>query len=477
MKTKININVENVENRFNRSQTFNQMNGFTSNPKSKSTDLELNSMTSDKISDKTFKHHLKMNSKDFELLASAKLKGKRRLTKISDKITSTDQSSRKKISNESLTSMNSYYDPSKKTRDPFDLIDYQKFQNGTSQPFIVKIKLDALALMDLHAHCFHTEVIGCLGGFYCKVTRTLHILAAEPCYSIENHETECEMDPVSQALVLEKLERKNLQMVGWYHSHPTFSPKPSVRDIDTQNYYQKIFKNPPRSKAKNTNQIDLSENFDSSESLQNEFSGLKDSVHESDSHPFVAFIISPFIPYDGRVSTLTSKSFTRFQAIIDRPIDAKFYANNRIYSYHHAYNKSFCYFTPELNNILSSSIKCFWVADSKIKTHLKQRNLLVPYEMEINLIRDENFIPSISNGLSEMCLWLLQNYSLNESMVKLFKRYTRIGSINVTYLEKVHYDCFTILSLAESIRSTSLYRIRMRKSTNGMRFDSNERIG
>lgn len=72
-----------------------------------------------------------MNSKDFELLASAKLKGKRRLTKISDKITSTDQSSRKKISNESLTSMNSYYDPSKKTRDPFDLIDYQKFQNGT----------------------------------------------------------------------------------------------------------------------------------------------------------------------------------------------------------------------------------------------------------------------------------------------------------------------------------------------------------
>lgn len=52
MKTKININVENVENRFNRSQTFNQMNGFTSNPKSKSTDLELNSMTSDKISGK-----------------------------------------------------------------------------------------------------------------------------------------------------------------------------------------------------------------------------------------------------------------------------------------------------------------------------------------------------------------------------------------------------------------------------------------
>lgn len=51
--------------------------------------------------------------------------------------------------------------------------------------------------MDLHAHCFHTEVIGCLGGFYCKVTRTLHILAAEPCYSIENHETECEMDPGS----------------------------------------------------------------------------------------------------------------------------------------------------------------------------------------------------------------------------------------------------------------------------------------
>lgn len=49
--------------------------------------------------------------------------------------------------------------------------------------------------MDLHAHCILTEVIGCLGGYYCNVTKTLHILVAEPCISIDDHQAKCEMDP------------------------------------------------------------------------------------------------------------------------------------------------------------------------------------------------------------------------------------------------------------------------------------------
>ena len=51
--------------------------------------------------------------------------------------------------------------------------------------------------MDLHAHCLNTEVIGYLGGYFCKITKTLHILRAEPCCSIDDAETTCEMDPGS----------------------------------------------------------------------------------------------------------------------------------------------------------------------------------------------------------------------------------------------------------------------------------------
>ena len=59
----------------------------------------------------------------------------------------------------------------------------------------MKIKADALAIMDLHAHCLKTEVIGLLGGHYCRVTKTLHISTAEPCPSESDNSIKCEIDP------------------------------------------------------------------------------------------------------------------------------------------------------------------------------------------------------------------------------------------------------------------------------------------
>lgn len=41
----------------------------------------------------------------------------------------------------------------------------------------------------------------------------------------------------------EALEAKDCQVVGWYHSHPTFVPNPSLRDLETQNNFQTIFSN------------------------------------------------------------------------------------------------------------------------------------------------------------------------------------------------------------------------------------------
>lgn len=49
---------------------------------------------------------------------------------------------------------------------------------------------------------------------------------------------QCEMDPVSQTQASEELASIGLSVVGWYHSHPTFAPNPSVRDIETQGKFQ-----------------------------------------------------------------------------------------------------------------------------------------------------------------------------------------------------------------------------------------------
>lgn len=49
------------------------------------------------------------------------------------------------------------------------------------------------------------------------------------------------MDPVSQTQASEDLAHRGLSVVGWYHSHPTFSATPSVRDIETQAKFQEWF--------------------------------------------------------------------------------------------------------------------------------------------------------------------------------------------------------------------------------------------
>lgn len=51
------------------------------------------------------------------------------------------------------------------------------------------------------------------------------------------------MDPVSQTQASEDLALRGLAVVGWYHSHPTFAPIPSVRDIETQAKFQVLFSN------------------------------------------------------------------------------------------------------------------------------------------------------------------------------------------------------------------------------------------
>lgn len=99
--------------------------------------------------------------------------------------------------------------------------------------------------MDIHCHLAKTEVIGLLGGLYCPRLSQLQISRAEPCVTVADHDLQCEMDPVSQALANERLAKSGYQVVGWYHSHPTFVPNPSLRDLETQARYQELFGSQP----------------------------------------------------------------------------------------------------------------------------------------------------------------------------------------------------------------------------------------
>ena len=117
-------------------------------------------------------------------------------------------------------------------------------QVATEAPFTVMISVEVLTIIDIHAHCVSNEVIGLLGGRYCPVFKQLHVLIAEPCKSISASTTDlqCEMDPVSQTEAAGKIFSSNNFVIGWYHSHPTFVPNPSLRDLETQGNYQEMFR-------------------------------------------------------------------------------------------------------------------------------------------------------------------------------------------------------------------------------------------
>ncbi|XP_069126151.1 deubiquitinase MYSM1-like [Argopecten irradians] len=128
---------------------------------------------------------------------------------------------------------------SKSGYDPFKLIPCVPFSDELKSPFSVEVYNLAMITMDMHAHISKTEVIGMLGGQYMEEQGKLVITMAVPCNSTSTG-MQCEMDPVSQTLASEAI-CQNYSVVGWYHSHPTFAPNPSIRDIETQLKFQEWF--------------------------------------------------------------------------------------------------------------------------------------------------------------------------------------------------------------------------------------------
>ncbi|KAI8820186.1 SWIRM domain-containing protein, partial [Fimicolochytrium jonesii] len=125
--------------------------------------------------------------------------------------------------------------------DPFRLIPNRAYSDSTHiPPFTVTVESNALITMDFHSHLAQTEIIGLLGGTYDALTSTLSIRDVFPCQSMSTG-VQCEMDPDSEVQARDAFAQKELDVVGWYHSHPTFEPIPSIRDIENQTNYQTLF--------------------------------------------------------------------------------------------------------------------------------------------------------------------------------------------------------------------------------------------
>uniref|UniRef100_K3WY85 MPN domain-containing protein n=1 Tax=Globisporangium ultimum (strain ATCC 200006 / CBS 805.95 / DAOM BR144) TaxID=431595 RepID=K3WY85_GLOUD len=112
-------------------------------------------------------------------------------------------------------------------------------------PFQVQVHPDAVFVCDLHAHLATCEIIGFLGGRWDETKKILYIQAAFPCRSLmidgDDGSTDVEMDPGSEIELRQIIQNAELEVVGWYHSHPAFAPDPSIRDIENQTSYQQLF--------------------------------------------------------------------------------------------------------------------------------------------------------------------------------------------------------------------------------------------
>ncbi|KAF9972203.1 hypothetical protein BGZ73_004706 [Actinomortierella ambigua] len=127
--------------------------------------------------------------------------------------------------------------------DPFRLVPLHRYSAQYPAPFRVVVSSDTMVVMDFHAHLAHTEIIGLLGGIYDEVAKELRINSVFPCKSLSTG-LQCEMDPTSEMEARDYFEQRGMVVVGWYHSHPTFEPNPSIRDIENQVNYQDLFRRP-----------------------------------------------------------------------------------------------------------------------------------------------------------------------------------------------------------------------------------------
>nr|CAI5869819.1 unnamed protein product [Callosobruchus analis] len=81
--------------------------------------------------------------------------------------------------------------------------------------------------------------MGLVAGSWIPQEKLLKITHYEPCLNVASSTTHCDMCPISQAKAADLIHKKGLDILGWFHSHPTFAPEPSQQDMDTQKVVQR----------------------------------------------------------------------------------------------------------------------------------------------------------------------------------------------------------------------------------------------
>jgi len=129
--------------------------------------------------------------------------------------------------------------------DEFEFVETFSYEEG-QQPFTLSATRRALLLMDLHAHSSLNEVIGFLAGRVDAESAEVSVVDSFPCRSVvsdgQDPSFSVEMDPISEVETRAEIVNRGLEVVGWYHSHPTFAAEPSKRDMDNQLNYQTYFR-------------------------------------------------------------------------------------------------------------------------------------------------------------------------------------------------------------------------------------------
>lgn len=108
-------------------------------------------------------------------------------------------------------------------------------EQGKLQPFTISITTNCLLILDFHCHLTTSEVLGYLAGKWDPESQHMNILQAFPC--------RCRLGEKQNGAAVEmeirqSMQSRGLQLVGWYHSHPSSPAHPSLRDIECQMDHQ-----------------------------------------------------------------------------------------------------------------------------------------------------------------------------------------------------------------------------------------------
>lgn len=120
----------------------------------------------------------------------------------------------------------------------FELIKCLRFKD-TPPPFNVSITLSCLLCLHFHSLSSRLEIMGFIGGL--TSGEKLKLIRYKPCRTSNQTAINCEMCPLSQVEQSTKLLDDGYELLGWFHSHPTFPPMPSRTDINTQSELQFLF--------------------------------------------------------------------------------------------------------------------------------------------------------------------------------------------------------------------------------------------